>query len=367
MKKNVKFMYKIGKKGSFMTREITIKEALAMEGAIFVDVRSEGEFNEATIPGAVNIPVFSDEERARVGTVYKQEGPEQARKLGLELVAPKLPQMVETFYRLGHQRPVIVLCWRGGMRSKSVATILHLMGFPVYRLIGGYKAYRRFVNEFLNRPELPQKVVVLHGLTGVGKTEVIEELQQMGVAAIDLEALANNRGSVFGDIGLGSQPSQKSFEGALVQNLMAFGDAGSIIVECESKRIGRIILPDILFKGMQKGYHLLLFAPMAKRVERLVKIYALSGPDGVEQCKRAISGLAKRLGRDRVNVLLNQLDQGKLAGVAEELLVNYYDPLYNYPGQPSGEYDLSVDTSDIKKAARRIADYVQGLPSNKVG
>ncbi|MDA8235504.1 MAG: tRNA 2-selenouridine(34) synthase MnmH [Clostridia bacterium] len=344
-----------------MIKEITIKEALALDSAIFVDVRSEGEFIEATVPGAINIPVFNDEERARVGIVYKQEGSEKARKLGLEIVAPKLPMMVEKFFQLGQLNPIVILCWRGGMRSKSIATILRLMGFPVYRLIGGYKAYRRFVNHYLGRPQLTQKMVVLHGLTGVGKTEVIEELQQMGIAAVNLEALANNRGSVFGAIGLGAQPSQKNFEGSLVQQLMAYGDYPYLIVECESKRIGRILLPDILVKGMKEGNHLLLYAPLIKRVERLLDIYALSGPNGIEMCKGAINGLNQRLGWERVNYLSEQLDQGHLTVVAEELLVNYYDPLYNYPGQPSDEYELSVDTSHIKVAARQIANFVQGI------
>lgn len=342
-----------------MIKEITIKEALAMDGAIFVDVRSEGEFAEATVPGAFNIPLLDNEERVRVGIVYKQEGPEKARKTGLEIVSPKLAPMVEQYSQLGQQKPIILLCWRGGMRSKSVTTILRLMGFPVYRLIGGYKSYRRFVNEYLGRSQLPQRVVVLHGLTGVGKTEVIEELRQMGIAAVNLEALANNRGSVFGNIGLGAQPSQKNFEGGLVQQLMAYGDYPYVIVECESKRIGRIILPDILVTDMQDGIHLLLYAPMAKRVERLLEIYALSGPDGIEQCKRAINGLVQRLGRERVKYLSEQLNQGRLTVVAEELLVNYYDPLYKYPGQPSDQYDLSVDTSDIKGAARQIAECIK--------
>ena len=155
-----------------MSKEITIQEALALPGAKFVDVRSESEYNEATIPGAVNLPLLGDDERAVVGTAYKQQGVEDARILGFDIVSPKLPQMVRAFQELSLQEPLIVFCWRGGMRSQSICAVLESVGLPAYRLAGGFKAYRRYVNDYLSRP-LPHKVVVMHGLTGVGKTEVL--------------------------------------------------------------------------------------------------------------------------------------------------------------------------------------------------
>lgn len=339
-----------------MVREISIDEAIDT-GAFFVDVRSEGEFAEATIPGAVNLPLLRDEERAQVGTVYKNNGAEKARELGLEFVSPRLPELVREFRDLSRRRPLVVFCWRGGLRSKSVTSVLETMGIPTTRLIGGYKAYRRYVNDYLNRP-LPHKIVVLHGLTGVGKTEVLNHFNRIGGSAIDLEGLANNRGSVFGNIGMPPQPSQKNFEGELVAELRRVEASGYAVVECESRRIGRILLPESLIKGMREGLHILLYCSMAHRVQRLVDIYAEGSDMNREQLKAAISSLEQRVGKAKAGELKDMVGEGRFAEVAEYLLREYYDPLYRYPGGPDPKYDLSVDTADPKQAAEEIRDYL---------
>jgi len=339
-----------------MVREVAIDEAIDA-GACFVDVRSPGEFTEATIPGAVNIPLLRDDERAQVGKVYKKEGADKARELGLTLVSPRLPELVREFSGLVRQGPVVVFCWRGGLRSKSMTSVLETMGLPVVRLTGGYKAYRRFVNNYLNRP-LPHKIVVLHGLTGVGKTEVLLHLQQSGVSAIDLEGLAHNRGSVFGNIGMPPQPSQKMFEGRLATELRRVEKTGYAVVECESRRIGRIILPQSMVDGMREGLHILLYCSMEKRVERIVEIYATGSDRNRELLREAISSLERRVGKAKVAELQAMVDEGRFAEVAVYLLREYYDPLYRYPNSPDDGYDLSVDTGDPQQAAEIIREFI---------
>ena len=228
-----------------MNRIIDIEEAVKMSAAIIVDVRSEGEYKEATIPGAINLPLLDNIQRALVGIAYKEQGPEAARRLGLEIIGPNLGRYVESFRRLDPGKGIILFCWRGGLRSKFVAELLDTMGLQVHRLKGGYKSYRRFVNDYLGRDTLPQQAIVLHGLTGVGKTEVLVQLRQAGLPVLDLEGLAQHRGSVYGKIGLPPSPSQKMFEALIVQELMQAEQAGVFVVECESRRLGKLLLPRV--------------------------------------------------------------------------------------------------------------------------
>ena len=184
-----------------MQGTIELEKALEQrrKGALLVDVRTPAEFAETTIPGAVNVPIFSNEERARIGTLFKQREKKAARKLGIKLVAPKIPvlmEQVEDAYQ-GHPGPVIVFCWRGGMRSRAMTSFMSLAGIPTRQLIDGHKGFRRKVLNFFEQPEWPP-VFVLRGLTGVGKTQVLHKLQQQDYPVIDLEGLANHRGSAFG-------------------------------------------------------------------------------------------------------------------------------------------------------------------------
>jgi tRNA 2-selenouridine synthase len=341
-----------------MTKEIMIKDALVLNGAVLIDVRSEGEFAEATIPGAINIPLLRDAERADVGTTYKHKGVDEARALGLEYVSPRLPIMINEYRELSRSGIPIVFCWRGGMRSKAVCSTLDLVGITAIRLIGGYKAYRKYVNDYFNK-SLPHKGVVLHGLTGVGKTEVLLALNEISIQAIDLEGLANNRGSVFGQIGMGQQPSQKMFEGLLANELVRAETAGYFIVECESRRIGRIIIPLTLINAMKYGIRILAYCSLEERIKRIKRIYSDETGQRREELIEAIVSLSQRLGRKKVDEFTSMLGSGLLDDVVEYLLVNYYDPLYRYPLEPSDDYDLCVDTSDIYRATLEIQRFME--------
>lgn len=335
-----------------MIKEISVHELKILDHPILVDVRSEEEYDEATLPGAINLPLFDNAENVRVGTVYTQESPSSARELGLEIASKKLPHLIKKLEELSKKGPLVLFCWRGGMRSKSLATVADLMGIPTYYLLGGYKAYRSQVLEYL-KLKLPFRVIVLRGNTGVGKTELLGRLRADGYPAIDLEKLANNRGSVFGALGLGNPSSQKKFEGLLYEELISLSNFPYIIVECESKRIGGATIPTNLYTAMQEGIQILQYNSLENRVQRLLKEYATI-PDAVSEIKIALERLIKRLGHAKVQELRTMLETGCLDVFTERLLVEYYDKLYSYPNEPSSDYVFCLNYQEPVKALRKI-------------
>ncbi|MFZ5631748.1 MAG: tRNA 2-selenouridine(34) synthase MnmH [Bacillota bacterium] len=351
-----------------MIKNISAEEALNVPGAIIADVRSEGEFAEGTIPGAVNIPLLNNEERARVGSDYKQISARQARRTGLEIVSPKLAGMVKQFDALAApDKKVIVFCWRGGMRSQFVSYMLDTMGFDVYRINGGYKAYRRYINAYLNSA-LPHRAVVVYGLTGVGKTMILQKLAGKGMPVLDLEGLAVHRGSVYGKVGLPPSPSQKLFESLIYGELKKAEQKGVFIVECESRRLGRLLVPTPVMNAMKRGYKILLYAPLEVRVRRSMEEYTseLNKKENINQLLEATGALVKYLGHKKVDMLRGLISGGRMDKAVEFLLVEYYDPLYKYPDKPDPGYDLSVETSDLDLAVEKIYDFVTGLAEYNV-
>lgn len=339
-----------------MENMITIAEALDLPNPLFIDLRSPVEYEEAHIPGAINIPIFEDEERALIGTIYKEKSPEQAVDEGFSLVAPKLPEIQQRIKKLSKEYNVVLYCWRGGMRSQSISQVLALLGNTHYRLIDGYKSFRQYVLDFFNEP-FPQKIIVLHGLTGVGKTELLDKLKSEGLPAIDLEGLAQNRGSVFGHVGMGKAPSQKQFEGWLFLLCHRFRNQPCLMVECESKRVGNIILPANFFAAMQMGRRILIYDSMENRIKRLIATYTLEeNPDNLPRLAKAIERLRQRLGHTKVNHLLQALEERDYLTVVEQLLVDYYDPLYRYPDGPSPGYELSLNSGLHEETYEKLKD-----------
>lgn len=345
-----------------MDRFITIDEALKLKDVCIVDVRSEAEYEDGSIPGAVNVPLFTNEERAKIGTTYKQIGAEEAKRLGLEIAGPKLSALYEKISNLSQNKDIVLYCWRGGMRSKYATSILNTLGLKVMRIQGGYKAYRRYVNRYFDRECIPHKSIVLHGLTGVGKTMILKKLQQLGLPALDLEGIAKHRGSAYGKIGLPPSPSQKDFEAQIVDVLSAAERKGIILVECESRRVGKLIVPPALMASMAKGYRILLYASMEHRVERIIEDYT-SGPDcNVEKLQFSTKLLKKSLGNKTVEELNQKIAEKRFDEVIPYLLHHYYDPLYKYPDGPSEDYDLSVNCNNLDQASAEIAQWVKALP-----
>lgn len=342
-----------------MYQDIAVKDALKLEKALLIDVRSEKEYTEDTIPGAVNIPVLNNEERAAVGLTYRKDGPAAAVRLGLSLVSPALSEKLSAVDNLAGERNLVVFCWRGGQRSQYMASILDTVGYRVYRVAGGYKAYRNYVNEYLGRQGLPLRAVVLHGLTGVGKTEVLIGLERRGIPVLDLEGLARHRGSVYGKIGLPSSPTQKAFESSIVQILQTAVSKGVFVVECESRRLGNLLVPPLVMEFIRQGSRVLLYTSMAKRVRRIIADYTCGPGNNIAELQQATSSLVKLLGKARVAELNLMIEKKEFEQAFSYLLQYHYDPLYKYPASPSPDYDLCVDTAEMEAAVNIIADFIE--------
>lgn len=308
-----------------MPHQLTLTEFLEKaKTRPVLDVRSPGEFAHAHLPGAVNMPLFDNPERAEIGTIYKQIGKEDAVLRGLELVGPKLADFVRTARDLTPDGgEVLVHCWRGGMRSGSVAWLLETAGIPTATLQGGYKAYRQAV---LGEFEKPLNLLVLGGKTGSAKTEVLHELARRGEQVLDLEALAHHRGSSYGMLGQPPQPSGEQFENLLFEELRKLDPTRRIWVEDESRKVGTCVLPEGFWRQFLAAPVLALDVPLEARVDFLVKTY---GQFPREQLRAATERIGKRLGHDRVKLALAALDQGDYAEVVR-LTLAYYDKAYQH-------------------------------------
>ena len=286
-----------------------------------LDVRSPAEYAAGHIPGAYSFPLFDNQERAQVGTTYKQVGSYEALLVGLELVGPKMRTIVERAHDLAVDNEVLVHCWRGGMRSESVAWLLGTAGLTTHTLTGGYKAYR---NHLLERLRNVPHLLVLGGATGSGKTATLHALRERGEQVIDLEALAHHRGSAFGGIGQGKQPTTEQFQNDLHQVWASLNPNIRVWVEDESFSIGSVKLPLEFWQVMQTQPLLLTEVPSTERVQRLVAEYG--GLDTLA-LERAILMIQKRLGGLRTQNALLALERGRLDQVAS-ILLEYYDKSY---------------------------------------
>lgn len=341
---------------------ISVEEAVAIDSPVFIDVRSPAEYETGHIPGAVNIPLFSDDERVQVGTTYRQIGVEEAKLQGLVLASAKLPDIVGRVQQLRESgRKVVVYCWRGGMRSKAVVTVLELMGILSSQLSGGYKAYRQFVLNRLRTFEVKPIIIVLCGSTGTGKTLILNQLANANIPVINLEQLANHRGSVFGQIGLGRPATAQIFDTNLLQVLDQLNTQPYIVVECESKRIGNVYLPDCLFDAMRRGKKILVSADIEVRVDRLIKeyIHLYKDKDNDEAIVAGLESLRRRLGNKKTECLLADFRAGKVRDVVKVLLVDYYDLMYGYGQSDTAIYDVEVNADDIEQATEVIIQYLQ--------
>ena len=341
---------------------IKVEQAVAVNNPIFVDVRSPEEYAAGHIPGAINIPLFNDRERADVGTAYKQIGVEESKHLGLSIAAGKLPaiiQQVGQLHKSGQQ--VIIYCWRGGMRSKSIVNVLELMGISAPQLLGGYKAYRQHVLERLRTFKVKPEIVVLCGSTGTGKTTILKLLARQNIPVIDLEQLANHRGSVFGQIGLGRPTTAPNFDAELLKQLDSLNSQPYIVVECESKRIGNVYLPDALFNAMRQGKKILLSTDVETRVDRLIDEYLDIYSNNLQAILESIELLRKRIGNKKTDQLLKGFKLGKIRDVVKIMLVDYYDPMYGYEQADTATYASWVKADDLEQATGAIIQYLQQL------
>ncbi|MEM0991324.1 MAG: tRNA 2-selenouridine(34) synthase MnmH [Pseudomonadota bacterium] len=292
-----------------------------------IDVRTPAEFAEDHIPGAISLPVLSNDERARVGTIYVQDSAFRARKIGAALVARNAAAHLEgpLADKPGGWRP-LVYCWRGGQRSGSFAGILTQVGWRAETIAGGYRAWRRMVVRALYDNPWPGRLVVLDGNTGTAKTALLARLRARGGQVIDLEGLARHRGSLFGPLAA-AQPSQKAFESGIATALARFDPAHPVVVEAESSKVGDLLIPPALWKAMQAAPRLVVAAPLAARAAYLTQAYADLGDDPARMAD-TLARLAPYHGHAQVEAWQAMAAGGDTLALAEGLMAVHYDPRY---------------------------------------
>ncbi|MDK3019514.1 tRNA 2-selenouridine(34) synthase MnmH [Pseudodonghicola flavimaris] len=329
-----------------------------------IDVRSPAEYAEDHLPGAISLPVLDNEERARVGTIYKQQSPFLARKLGAALVFRNAAHHIETALQgyAGGWRP-LVYCWRGGQRSGSFSWMLGQIGWRADSIQGGYQTYRRLVYRALYDAELPHRLILLDGYTGTAKTDVLHRLSGRGVQVLDLEGLAAHRGSLLGEMET-PQPSQKGFESALVGALMALDPARPVVVEAESSKIGARILPPALWAAMKRAPRIEVSAPLSARAAYLVAAYDDILSDGARLTDR-LDPLRAHRGHAVVDGWAALIAAGDKAGVTRALMDQHYDPSYDKSRRAIGAEVLArvqagrLDAAGIDRLAAEVEQIVE--------
>jgi len=288
-----------------------------------IDVRSPSEFLAGHIPQANNMPLFDDDERRIVGTIYKNSGREAAVLEGLDIAGKKLQDFVKQARRIAPQRKILLHCWRGGMRSESIAWLLSTAGFDVYLLEGGYKAWRKFIRESWERN---CRLIVLSGKTGTGKSEILRVIEQRGYQALDLEKHAHHKGSAFGAIGQLPQPTNEQFENNLADAWLSLDCSKPIWIEDESRFIGKVNVPEALYNHKQRSLTICVEMPVSLRVERLMTDYARYPK---EMLLHSLENIGRRLGGDKSKIASMALENGNFA-TAIEIVLTYYDKTYSF-------------------------------------
>jgi len=372
---------------------IAAERLVALADATVVDLRAPAEFREDHVPGAIGVPLFDDTQRAIVGTLYARSSPQaafdEARSIVREHIAGLLATIEDgtgrSFGREGlealvesmtsggidaleaelvagrvddpGERPLVLSCWRGGLRSKSVVALLRALGCDdVYGLEGGYRAYRAHVRAELAAWEAPPSFV-LRGLTGVGKTLVLRELERLRPGwTIDLEGLARHRSSLLGMVGL-EPVSQKAFESGLAARLRR-GFPGPVVFEGESRKVGDVVVPERVWSALDRGTNILLEADVPRRVEVLAEDY-LAKPEAGERLRAQLARIERLMGPVKYEDVLTGLwDRGAIAELVELLLERYYDPRYRH-GEKGRDYALTIDATDPARAAREVAAWIE--------
>jgi tRNA 2-selenouridine synthase len=301
---------------------VDIREFLQMSSVLpVIDVRSPGEYEHAHIPGAVNLPLFTNEERSVIGTLYLRKGSSEAMTKGLEFIGPKMALMAEAGRKMVPGGEALMHCWRGGMRSNSMAWLMNTVGIRTHTLAGGYKSYRRHVQWMFAQP-IP--LVVVGGMTGSGKSEVLEKLELMGQQVIHLERLACHKGSVFGGIGMPEQPSTEQFENELFRVLSLLDSQCPIYIEDESLAIGNVFLPRAFYDLMSASRFVQLVVPLERRIHTLVTAYTMGDR---ELLLAGVKRIERRLGLEHARNIAASIHNGRMEEAVMDIL-RYYDRSY---------------------------------------
>jgi len=324
-------------------KTISVDEALKGD-FVFIDVRTPKEFKESTIPGAINVPLFSNNERAVIGKLYHKKGRDEAIKKGLDFVSKSLPGLLEHVSKYKDKK-LVIFCWRGGMRSGSLTGLLEGLGYDARQLEGGHKAYRRFILKKFENYRLKPKLIVLNGLTGAGKTEILRHFSN----SLDLEDIAQHRSSILGSVGLKPR-SQKMFDALLFKRLEELKNKKFILVEGEARKIGNVQMPEFLYKSMKRGIQIKIVRTFEDRVKRLVKEYCVHK----EELSEKIKLMRKSVGNDKkIKKWLKMLDENKFEELVAVILKEYYDPLYKHTVD-AVEYDLIIEKNHVNEIKKFV-------------
>jgi tRNA 2-selenouridine synthase len=322
-----------------------------------VDVRSQGEYAYGHIPGAVNIPLFADSQRAEVGTIYKKEGNLKAVIRGIDLAAPEMSDKLRRAVALAQENSLLTYCWRGGMRSEAMAWLFSIGGLTPLLLEGGYKAYRNHILTALGRK---RNFIILGGLTGSGKTHILKHIMLSGAQVTDLEELASHKGSAFGALGQHPQPSSEHFANLLYSDLSGKKEEDPIWLEDESRNIGTVFMPDSFYNLMQSAPVIALMMSIETRIPRLLREYASFPP---EQTIASVMKISKRLGGDRTRMAVEAIQNGDFA-TAIRITLEYYDKSYNYAlAKPQDRQVIFIetDTDDVAVNAAKVQEAARSL------
>lgn len=336
-----------------MIQQLSIEDFLEQSKVhLTLDVRSEGEFKYGHILHATNLPLFNNEERAIVGTCYKQKGRNEATLLGLDIVGKKMGAFVRFVQPQIKENKVFVHCWRGGMRSGSMAWLLNLFGYEVFVLKGGYKAYRHNVLDGIAKKF---SYIVVGGRTGSGKTTVLKELKKMGEQVVDLEGLANHKGSAFGALGQAAQPSTEHFENMLAEELKTFDTGKRVWLEDESKTIGRVFLDLNFWNHLRLAPLFVIGLPLEARLKKLAEEY---GTFSFEELKTSFDNIERRLGNEQWKNAIAALEEKNMQ-LAAQIALHYYDKAYDkgIAMKESKEvYRFAFENDNCGEIARRLIE-----------
>lgn len=321
------------------------------EKYILIDMRSPKEFFDYHIPESINFPILDDAQRKTVGTLFDNGEIDKAKSIAVKYASNKLPLIFDDLLNLINTYDHVVLyCARGGYRSSVLFNFLKTLGLSVEKLIGGYKAYRKYICHNLDQLIFQKQFIVLHGKTGVGKTEILKKLKLNGISTIDLELLANHRGSSFGHLGLSSQPSQKQFESFLHDSLLETSNI--VCLEGESSRIGNILLPKSLIQAMKNGKNIVIEDTLENRIKRIKNDYISGTTDEINE---AFDNLSKYISSDRINNYKKHILANNYEYVIKDLITNYYDSHYAITYTKDDPHFMNDDN-----ILKNILEYIKG-------
>lgn len=336
-----------------MNKEINYEEIKKLNNPLLIDMRSETEHEGAKIIGSVNFPILNTEEHKNVSILYDSGEVLESKKEAVKYASDKLPEFFNFIADNAKEKDIVLYCSRGGYRSTAPFYLLNSLSMGVYKLKGGYKSYRKYIMKNLEEYSKNFKFINLNGYTGVGKTKILKELEKLGANVLNLEELASHRGSLLGNLEENIQPSQKDFE-ALIENKFESFSGKYVFVECESYKIGKLFVPKTLHDSYYNdGAQVLVTLPIDKRVENIKDEYVNYDEHFKKSLSKSLEDLSKFIGKKRVTMYKELIDNEEYEVIIEDLIKNYYD--ISYKLKNSG-YDFTLDNSSPKESAKKLIE-----------